>query len=152
MALAQPSWPKFIFTRLIFSFSLSRTNLLTPSLDHVLVSESGRNWRRTVRTCDVEVPDDRPSLFSLLSSGSPTFRKRKRGWGYISGKILRRCRGKSTSTLTGHSLKEILILPQLVSSKQLTTFSDFRTRVRPDFLSTSMYAEYLKEYCSHLDL
>lgn len=42
---------------------------------------------------------------------------------------------------------------QLVSSKQLTTFSDFRPRKDdPDFLSAERYVEYLKQYCDHFDL
>jgi len=42
---------------------------------------------------------------------------------------------------------------QLVSSKQLTTFSDFRPRPDdPDFLSTGRYVEYLNDYCTHFKL
>ncbi|KAK3681099.1 hypothetical protein B0T22DRAFT_434837 [Podospora appendiculata] len=42
---------------------------------------------------------------------------------------------------------------ELVSSKQLTTFSDFRPRDDdPDFLSARRYLEYLHEYCSHFNL
>ncbi|OIW30704.1 FAD/NAD(P)-binding domain-containing protein [Coniochaeta ligniaria NRRL 30616] len=42
---------------------------------------------------------------------------------------------------------------ELVSSKQLTTFSDFRPRKDdPDFLSAERYVEYLKQYCDHFDL
>lgn len=41
---------------------------------------------------------------------------------------------------------------QLVSSKQLTTFSDFRQLGREDFLSTDQYVKYLFEYCTHFDL
>jgi dimethylaniline monooxygenase (N-oxide forming) len=40
-----------------------------------------------------------------------------------------------------------------VSSKQLTTFSDFRPRNEdPDFLSAQRYVEYLNQYCDHFDL
>jgi dimethylaniline monooxygenase (N-oxide forming) len=39
-----------------------------------------------------------------------------------------------------------------VSSKQLTTFSDFRCRKEKDFLSATDYLQYLKDYCSHFDL
>lgn len=42
---------------------------------------------------------------------------------------------------------------ELVSSKQLTTFSDFRpTQQDPDFLSTARYVQYLRQYCDHFDL
>lgn len=41
----------------------------------------------------------------------------------------------------------------MVSSKQLTTFSDFRPRKDdPDFLSTDRYVEYLNQYCDKFDL
>ncbi|KAH7112383.1 dimethylaniline monooxygenase [Dactylonectria macrodidyma] len=41
---------------------------------------------------------------------------------------------------------------ELVSSKQLTTFSDFRHADGEDFLSTKRYVEYLRDYCTHFDL
>ncbi|TWU73003.1 hypothetical protein ED733_004772 [Metarhizium rileyi] len=41
---------------------------------------------------------------------------------------------------------------ELVSSKQLTTFSDFRRPDGPDFLSATDYVEYLKDYCTHFNL
>ncbi|KAK4180451.1 hypothetical protein QBC36DRAFT_355126 [Triangularia setosa] len=42
---------------------------------------------------------------------------------------------------------------ELVSSKQLTTFSGFRLRVSdPDFLSTDRYVQYLSGYCTHFGL
>uniref|UniRef100_A0A0D2Y802 Uncharacterized protein n=1 Tax=Fusarium oxysporum (strain Fo5176) TaxID=660025 RepID=A0A0D2Y802_FUSOF len=41
---------------------------------------------------------------------------------------------------------------ELVSSKQLTTFSDFRCRVDRDFLSASDYVQYLRDYCSYFRL
>ncbi|KAK3374621.1 hypothetical protein B0H63DRAFT_548881 [Podospora didyma] len=42
---------------------------------------------------------------------------------------------------------------ELVSSRQLTSFSDFRAREDdPDFLSAKRYVEYLNEYCSHFNL
>ncbi|KAK3364607.1 hypothetical protein B0T25DRAFT_620524 [Lasiosphaeria hispida] len=42
---------------------------------------------------------------------------------------------------------------ELVSSKQLTTFSDFRPNADdPDFLSAERYVEYLKDYCTHFNL
>ena len=42
---------------------------------------------------------------------------------------------------------------ELVSSKYLTTFSDFRPRTgEPDFFSTERYLEYLDEYCTHFQL
>ncbi|KAB5539326.1 hypothetical protein GE09DRAFT_315077 [Coniochaeta sp. 2T2.1] len=42
---------------------------------------------------------------------------------------------------------------ELVSSKQLTTFSDWRPRDDdPDFLSAERYVEYLNDYCTHFDL
>lgn len=42
---------------------------------------------------------------------------------------------------------------ELVSSKFLTSFSDFRPRQDdPDFLSTDRYVEYLEEYTSHFRL
>ncbi|KAK3313365.1 hypothetical protein B0H66DRAFT_350202 [Apodospora peruviana] len=42
---------------------------------------------------------------------------------------------------------------ELVSSKQLTTFSDFRPRDDdPDFLSASRYIQYLQDYCTHFRL
>ncbi|KAK3695718.1 hypothetical protein B0T22DRAFT_418541 [Podospora appendiculata] len=41
----------------------------------------------------------------------------------------------------------------LVSSKQLTTFSDFRpTADDPDFLTTARYVSYLYDYCGHFNL
>jgi len=42
---------------------------------------------------------------------------------------------------------------EMVSSKFLTTFSDFRPRKSdPDFLSTSRYRQYLNDYCTHFGL
>jgi dimethylaniline monooxygenase (N-oxide forming) len=41
---------------------------------------------------------------------------------------------------------------QLVSSKQLTTFSDFKHHSNVDLLSTKQYVEYLHDYCTHLNL
>ncbi|KAK5995551.1 Monooxygenase ptmN [Cladobotryum mycophilum] len=42
---------------------------------------------------------------------------------------------------------------ELVSSKYLTAFSDFRPRPDdPDFFSSDRYLEYLEEYASHFDL
>ncbi|KAI5924405.1 hypothetical protein F4810DRAFT_709742 [Camillea tinctor] len=41
---------------------------------------------------------------------------------------------------------------ELVSSRQLTTFSDFRYKDGPDFLSAVEYVDYLKAYCSHFAL
>ncbi len=41
----------------------------------------------------------------------------------------------------------------MVSSKQLTTFSDFRCRLdAPDFLSTKAYCKYLEDYCTNFKL
>lgn len=46
-----------------------------------------------------------------------------------------------------------MALPQLVSSRQLTTFSDYRfTREAPDFLSTTEYCTYLEGYVQHFQL
>ena len=41
---------------------------------------------------------------------------------------------------------------QLVSSKQLTTFSDYRRPDGGDFFPASDYLEYLKDYCTHFKL
>ncbi|ORY57754.1 uncharacterized protein BCR38DRAFT_353799 [Pseudomassariella vexata] len=41
---------------------------------------------------------------------------------------------------------------ELVSSKQLTTFSDFRIPSEGDFLSAGRYLQYLKDYCTHFRL
>ncbi|KAK5996241.1 Monooxygenase ptmN [Cladobotryum mycophilum] len=41
---------------------------------------------------------------------------------------------------------------ELVSSKQLTTFSDFRHTSREDFLKIEQYVQYLGDYCTHFDL
>ncbi|KAM3553664.1 hypothetical protein MY1884_006544 [Beauveria asiatica] len=41
---------------------------------------------------------------------------------------------------------------ELVSSKQLTCFSDFRHQSSKDFLAASEYVEYLHDYCSHFKL
>jgi dimethylaniline monooxygenase (N-oxide forming) len=42
---------------------------------------------------------------------------------------------------------------ELVSSRQLTSFSDFRVHDKhPDFLSTAEYCGYLKEYCTEFNL
>ncbi|QPG96512.1 hypothetical protein C2857_004426 [Epichloe festucae Fl1] len=41
---------------------------------------------------------------------------------------------------------------ELVSSKQLTTFSDFRVPNGGDFLSATRYVEYLKDYCTQFGL
>ncbi|KAI1204630.1 FAD/NAD(P)-binding domain-containing protein [Annulohypoxylon truncatum] len=42
---------------------------------------------------------------------------------------------------------------ELVSSRQLTCFSDFRCRDdEPDFISAKRYVEYLNEYCTHFKL
>ncbi|KAI1407624.1 FAD/NAD(P)-binding domain-containing protein [Hypoxylon sp. FL1857] len=42
---------------------------------------------------------------------------------------------------------------ELVSSRQLTCFSDFRCRDdEPDFISAKRYVEYLNEYCTHFNL
>ncbi|KAH7307991.1 dimethylaniline monooxygenase [Stachybotrys elegans] len=41
---------------------------------------------------------------------------------------------------------------ELVSSRQLTTFSDFRHASKEDFLSIKTYASYLETYCAHFEL
>lgn len=41
---------------------------------------------------------------------------------------------------------------QLVSSKQLTTFSDFRKYDCGDFLTPTQYVQYLEDYCTHFEL
>ncbi|CAJ2508283.1 Uu.00g094690.m01.CDS01 [Anthostomella pinea] len=41
---------------------------------------------------------------------------------------------------------------ELVSSRQLTTFSDFRREDGPDFLSVKYYLKYLDDYCTHFHL
>ncbi|KAH6985322.1 dimethylaniline monooxygenase [Ilyonectria destructans] len=41
---------------------------------------------------------------------------------------------------------------ELVSSKQLTTFSDFRCLGNEDFLSTERYVQYLQDYCTNFNL
>ncbi|KAG5915307.1 hypothetical protein E4U53_004505, partial [Claviceps sorghi] len=41
---------------------------------------------------------------------------------------------------------------EMVSSRQLTTFSDFRVPDGPDFLSAARYAAYLRDYCTHFGL
>ncbi|KAF9070437.1 dimethylaniline monooxygenase [Rhodocollybia butyracea] len=41
---------------------------------------------------------------------------------------------------------------ELVSSKQLTTFSDYRSPYPEDFLSAERYVEYLNSYATHHDL
>ncbi|KAI0139621.1 FAD/NAD(P)-binding domain-containing protein [Hypoxylon sp. NC0597] len=42
---------------------------------------------------------------------------------------------------------------ELVSSRQLTCFSDFRCKDdEPDFISAKRYVEYLNEYCTHFNL
>ncbi|KAL7624906.1 hypothetical protein AAE478_004120 [Parahypoxylon ruwenzoriense] len=42
---------------------------------------------------------------------------------------------------------------ELVSSRQLTCFSDFRCRDdEPDFLSAVRYVQYLNDYCTHFNL
>lgn len=48
--------------------------------------------------------------------------------------------------------RNTLTFKQLVSSKQLTTFSDFRRPNEPDFLSATNYVKYLKDYCTHFNL
>jgi len=40
----------------------------------------------------------------------------------------------------------------LVSSKQLTTFSDFRAKETSDFLKAVQYAQYLEDYVTHFKL
>lgn len=39
-----------------------------------------------------------------------------------------------------------------MSSKQLTTFSDFRQAGHEDFLSPEQYVQYLQDYCTHFKL
>ncbi|KAK5994501.1 Monooxygenase ptmN [Cladobotryum mycophilum] len=41
---------------------------------------------------------------------------------------------------------------ELVSSKHLTTFSDFRYDGSEDFISTTNYVQYLQDYCTHFKL
>jgi dimethylaniline monooxygenase (N-oxide forming) len=41
---------------------------------------------------------------------------------------------------------------ELVSSRHLTTWSDFRCPESPDFLSAEEYCRYLADYCTHFDL
>ncbi len=46
-----------------------------------------------------------------------------------------------------------MILPQLVSARQLSTFSDYRcTPDSPDFLSTTEYCTYLEGYVQNFQL
>ena len=40
----------------------------------------------------------------------------------------------------------------MVSSKQLTSFSDFRVEGEGDFLSSDRYVQYLNDYCTHFEL
>ncbi|RYP14207.1 hypothetical protein DL765_006527 [Monosporascus sp. GIB2] len=41
---------------------------------------------------------------------------------------------------------------ELVSSKQLTSFSDFRLEDEADFLTARRYTQYLNDYCTHFKL
>ncbi|RYP51121.1 hypothetical protein DL768_003468 [Monosporascus sp. mg162] len=41
---------------------------------------------------------------------------------------------------------------ELVSSKQLTSFSDFRPEGEADFLTAKRYVQYLNDYCTHFRL
>lgn len=45
-----------------------------------------------------------------------------------------------------------LVVIQLVSSKQLTLFSDFRSKRPEDFLKLDHYVQYLRDYCTHFKL
>lgn len=60
---------------------------------------------------------------------------------------------ESTSNIGGIFFHHNYENGELVSSKFLTSFSDFRPRRDdPDFLSTDRYLEYLREYASHFSL
>ncbi|KAI1767938.1 FAD/NAD(P)-binding domain-containing protein [Hypoxylon sp. FL1150] len=60
---------------------------------------------------------------------------------------------ESESGVGGTFLARTYEEAELVSSRQLTCFSDFRCEEdEPDFLSANRYVEYLKEYCSRFNL
>ncbi|KAI5865262.1 FAD/NAD(P)-binding domain-containing protein [Durotheca rogersii] len=60
---------------------------------------------------------------------------------------------ESDSGVGGTFLSRTYEDAELVSSRQLTCFSDFRCRDHePDFLSAPRYVEYLNEYCTHFNL
>lgn len=46
----------------------------------------------------------------------------------------------------------LLTCHQLVSSRQLTTFSDYRMLEASDFLLAEEYCAYLEGYCNHFKL
>lgn len=55
--------------------------------------------------------------------------------------------------LTSYKSIGLTSAQQLVSSRQLTSFSDFRfSDDCPDFVSTADYCTYLEEYCTHFNL
>ncbi|KAI0007101.1 FAD/NAD(P)-binding domain-containing protein [Xylariaceae sp. FL0662B] len=59
---------------------------------------------------------------------------------------------ESESSVGGTFLARMYEDAELVSSRQLTSFSDFRYNDDPDFLSADRYLEYLNEYCTHFNL
>ncbi|KAK3335941.1 hypothetical protein B0T19DRAFT_408030 [Cercophora scortea] len=60
---------------------------------------------------------------------------------------------ESESTVGGVFSQRVYEDAELVSSRFLTSFSDFRPNEdEPDFLSAEKYAQYLRGYCDHFDL
>ncbi|KAI1080722.1 FAD/NAD(P)-binding domain-containing protein [Whalleya microplaca] len=59
---------------------------------------------------------------------------------------------ESESSVGGTFLARMYEDAELVSSRQLTSFSDFRYKDDPDFLSAGRYLEYLNEYCTYFSL
>ncbi|KAI2627662.1 FAD/NAD(P)-binding domain-containing protein [Hypoxylon sp. NC1633] len=95
----------------------------------------------------------RVAVIGAGPSGLVTLKYLKTAHHFFPGKPFEAVLFESESAVGGTFAQRTYEDAELVSSKFLTAFSDFRAHKNdPDFLSAERYVQYLNEYCNHFDL
>ncbi|KAI1388113.1 FAD/NAD(P)-binding domain-containing protein [Hypoxylon trugodes] len=95
----------------------------------------------------------RVAVIGAGPSGLVTLKYLKTAHHYFPGKPIEAMLFEAESGVGGTFSQRAYEDAELVSSKFLTAFSDFRAHDDdPDFLSAERYVEYLNDYCNHFSL
>ncbi|OTA56657.1 FAD/NAD(P)-binding domain-containing protein [Hypoxylon sp. EC38] len=95
----------------------------------------------------------RVAVIGAGPSGLVTLKYLKTAHHFFPGKPVEAVLFESESEVGGTFAKRTYEDAELVSSKFLTAFSDFRAHENdPDFLSAERYVHYLNQYCDHFNL